>query len=60
MTERKKLIAPKHILEKYGTEFPIWSYSRLSTFHNCLYEYYIGRVKKFEGEDNIYSLCGTC
>lgn len=60
MTERKKLIAPKHILEKYGSEFPIWSYSRLSTFHNCLYEYYLGRVKKFEGEDNIYSLCGTC
>ena len=60
MTDRKKITPPPHIVKKYGKDFPIWSYSRLSTFHNCLWEYYLGKIKGLDDEDNIYSLCGTC
>lgn len=47
----------------------LWSYSRLSTFHNCKYEYYLGYVQKWidekgrtrygkRGKENVYSLLG--
>lgn len=47
----------------------LWSYSRLSTFHNCKYEYYLGYVEEWidekgrkrngkRGNDNVYSVLG--
>jgi hypothetical protein len=59
MGQRTKLIIPEKLKAKYGERFPIWSYSRLSTYHNCTWEYYLGRIKRLEGSDNIYSICGT-
>lgn len=58
MGERKQLVIPNNLKEKYGSSFPIWSYSRLSTFHTCPHEYYLGRILKKEGVNNIYGLCG--
>lgn len=60
MGERKKRVIPKRFKDKYGEKFPIWSYSRTNSFHNCIHEYYLSRIKRLEGKDNIYSLCGSC
>lgn len=59
MAERKKLKIPQRFIEKYGQPKTIWSYSRLNTLHNCLYEYYLARIKRCESIDNIYSMCGS-
>lgn len=36
----------------------IYSYSRLSTFNNCPYSYYLGYIKALKGRPNIYSHLG--
>lgn len=59
MAERKKLILPKKIIDKYGEKPIIWSYSRLGTFNNCVYEYYLSRIKRFKSVDNIYTISGS-
>jgi len=56
---RKKLILSKNIIDKYGEEPMIWSYSRLGTFHNCVHEYYLNKIKGYESCNNIYTLCGS-
>ncbi|MED3792487.1 PD-(D/E)XK nuclease family protein [Niallia alba] len=59
MSSRPKLVIPKRYKEKYGEKFPIWSFSRINTLHNCEHEYYLSRIKKMKSLDNIYSLCGS-
>ena len=59
MGGRRELKRPKYLIDKYGEKFAIWSYSRLNTLHNCQHEYYLSRIKKIKGEDNIYNLCGS-
>jgi len=60
MAERQKVKIPKKYTDAYGKYIKLWSYSRISTFHNCPYEYYLGRIMRIKGEDNIYSILGTC
>lgn len=60
MAQREKLKIPKRFVEKYGENFPIWSFSRINTLENCSYEYYLKYIKKLDDEDNIYTVCGTC
>lgn len=60
MAQREKLKIPKRFIEKYGENFPIWSFSRINTLENCNYEYYLNYIKKLKGENNIYTLCGSC
>lgn len=59
MGERKKIIIPKKFIEKYGKIDAIWSYSKIGTFRQCQYEYYLSRIRKIKGENNIYNVCGT-
>lgn len=59
MAERQKLVVPQKYKDKYGDKISLWSYSKVSGIHNCMWEYYLGRIKKEKGEDNIYSLLGT-
>ena len=58
MSERKEIIRPKKLVEKYGEDFTIWSYSRLSTFKNCQHEYYLSRILKKESKDSLYAILG--
>ena len=37
----------------------IYSYSRLESYHNCPYAYYITYIEKNRSEDNIYSFLGS-
>ena len=37
----------------------IYSYSRLESYHNCPFGYYITYIEKNRGEDNIYSFMGS-
>lgn len=59
MGERKELKIPKKFIDKYEKVNLIWSYSKLNTFNQCTYEYYLSRIMKYKSEDNIYSLSGT-
>lgn len=58
MGSRSQLVRPAHLVEKYGEGFPIWSYSRIGTYKGCEHEYYLGRILKKEGVQNIYGLLG--
>lgn len=58
MSERKQIVRPKHLVNKYGDAFPIWSYSRVSSYKNCPHEYYLSRILKKESVDNLYSKLG--
>ena len=58
MSERKEIIRPKKLVEKYGETFPVWSYSRLSTYKNCQHEYYLSRILKKENENNYWAILG--
>ena len=57
MAERK-LNIPKNFIDKYGTNFPIWSYSKCSSIDNCIYEYFLSKILKYPSEQNIYSEVG--
>lgn len=59
MAERSKIVRPVKLVEKYGEDFQIWSYSRLGTFHNCEHEFYLSRLLKKENLSNVYSELGT-
>lgn len=59
MAHRDKLVIPKRFVEKYGEKFPIWSFSRINTLDNCVYEYFLSRIKKLPSEDNVYTMLGT-
>lgn len=59
MAERKELVIPQIYKDKYGEKFPIWSYSKVSGIRACVWEYYLGRIKKMKGDSNIYSILGT-
>lgn len=61
-------LAIKKILRKNG--YDIKSYSELSTFHNCKYEYYLSYIQEWidedgklrhgkKGKDNVYSRLGS-
>ena len=58
MAQRKLNILQKFI-DKYGKDFPIYSYSKCSSLDNCIYEYYLSRIKKVETEENIYGVVGS-
>lgn len=58
MAERKKIVRPEKLVEKYGDRFPIWSYSRISSFKNCPHEFYLSRILKKESVDNLWSVLG--
>lgn len=55
---QRKLNIPKKFIDKYGNNFPIYSYSRCSSLDNCVYEYYLSRIKKVDTEENIYGIVG--
>jgi hypothetical protein len=59
MGERRKVTRPKRLVEKYGENFPIWSFSRINTLENCVHEYWLSRIKKVESKDNVYTMLGT-
>lgn len=59
MTTREKVKIPKRFIEKYGDDLKIWSFSKINTYRQCIYEYYLSRIKKVEGKDNIYTACGA-
>ncbi|MGG4434439.1 PD-(D/E)XK nuclease family protein [Priestia megaterium] len=59
MAQRAKLKIPKRFVEKYGEKIPLWSFSKVNSLDNCQWEYYLGRIKRLEGKDNVYSLSGT-
>lgn len=44
-------------LKEQGIE--VYSYSRLSSLYNCLYEYKLGYIDKHKGMDNIWTKLGT-
>lgn len=46
----------KELLEK---KIPVYSYSKLTTFEQCKYNYYKGYVLKEKSKDNIYSIIGS-
>lgn len=58
MSDRKEMIRPKGMVEKYGENFPVWSYSRLSTYKNCKHEYYLSRILKKESVNNLWGELG--
>lgn len=37
----------------------VWSYSRLSSYHQCPYSFYLSYIKEREGVDNAWSDTGT-
>lgn len=59
MGDREKLVIPQKYKDKYGERFPIWSFSKVSGIRNCVWEYYLGRILKMKGDNNIYSLLGS-
>lgn len=52
-----KFIRPYHLTEKYGKNFPFYSFSKCTTIENCPYEYKLGLMHK--KESNIYSEIGN-
>lgn len=44
-------------LRKDGAK--LWSFSVVSSYENCPHEYYLKRILKFKGVDNIYTQSGT-
>lgn len=58
MAQRKEIIRPKRLVEKYGENFPIWSYSRISSYKNCQHEYYLSRILKVKSENNYWGILG--
>ena len=37
-----------------------WSYSKLSSYHNCVYGWYLNYVKHQRGNENVYGVLGGC
>ena len=58
MSERKAVVRPKALVEKYGDDFKIWSYSRVSSYKNCVHEYYLSRIVKVENRNNLWGILG--
>lgn len=54
MADKEKAIIP---LKYQGKE--IFSFSKLSTFHNCEYEYYLTYIQSKSRIDNIYTILGS-
>lgn len=60
MAERKEIVIPKKFKERYGDNFPIWSFSKCSSLDSCPYEYYLTRIRGVKDRvDNIYTVCGN-
>jgi len=51
---RKELNTP----EKYK-DIRLWSFSRVNEFVECKYGYFLHRILKKEGADNIYGVVGN-
>lgn len=56
---QRELNIPQKFIDKYGKDFLIYSYSKCSSLDNCIYEYYLSRIKKVEIEENIYGVVGS-
>ncbi|MFR4986479.1 MAG: PD-(D/E)XK nuclease family protein [Lachnospirales bacterium] len=54
----REIQIPQKFIDKYGSNFPIYSYSKCSSLDNCIYEYYLSRIKKVDIEENIYGVVG--
>lgn len=37
-----------------------WSYSKLSSYHNCVYGWYLSYIRHQKGEPNVYGILGGC
>lgn len=48
----------RNIPEKYKGRY-IWSISRLFSFHDCQYSFFLNYIMKKEGKPNIYSALGS-
>lgn len=59
VSEREKIVIPQRLRDRFDENTKIWSYSNISSIDNCTWEYYLSRVKKQKGIQNIYSLAGT-
>lgn len=44
--------------ELFKLKIPVYSYSRLSSYHQCKYNYYEGYILKRRSPENIYGLVG--
>ena len=56
MAERDISLIVNKLREEGNT---VWSYSRLTTFHNCKYSYKLAYVDGIRGKENIYSVLGS-
>lgn len=46
------------IPERYKNH-KVWSYSKLTSFEDCPYSFYLQRIKKVKSKDNIWSILGS-
>ena len=59
MAERKEIVIPEHLRDKYGDNIKLWSFSKCSAIDTCIYEYYLARIQKKPQKENVYTLCGN-
>jgi RecB family exonuclease len=57
MSER---IEDPRIKEYIDKGYQIYSISKINSFDNCPYEYYLNYIKKLKSKDNIYTYIGSC
>lgn len=48
----------KELEELFKLNIPVYSYSKLTTFNHCQYNYYQGYILKKRSEDGIYGILG--
>jgi RecB family exonuclease len=58
MSERKEIKRPQHLIDKYGEDFQIWSYSRISNYLGCPHEFYLNKILKKEGTNSLWGILG--
>nr|DAM61182.1 MAG TPA: PD-(D/E)XK nuclease superfamily protein [Caudoviricetes sp.] len=56
---RKELSRPQRLVDKYGKDFDIWSYSKVGCYKNCHHEFYLARILKKESKNNLYAILGS-
>lgn len=56
MAERKR---DKRLQELFDKKIPVYSFSKLSTINECLYQAYLAYILKQKGKDSCYGVAGT-
>lgn len=46
-------------IHKENEGYPVYSFSKLSTYRHCKYAYFLQYIKKIRSKDNIYGILGT-